>query len=446
MAFGRTVGYDMSVVISGIEKHSPAAKADIHPGDRLVSINGNEIIDVLDYRFYMMEKKLKLILDSGGREKAVVVRKKDEYDDLGLLFDTYLMDKQRSCRNQCVFCFIDQMPPGMRETLYFKDDDARMSFLYGNYITLTNLSEHDIERTIKMKISPINVSVHTTNPELRCKMMHNRFAGDALKTLWRFAEAGISLNTQLVLCPGLNDGPELVRSLNDLKTLGDSLLTVSCVPVGLTKFREGLFPLQPYTKEEAGKTIDLIDQFADEQFEKTGDRLFYSADEFYIKAERPIPDAAFYGDFNQLENGVGVIALQRQQFMEAMEEFEADEEERNLTVATGVAAAPFIQKLVDEARKKWHNLNCKVVTVKNYFFGEGITVAGLITGKDLIQQVKDEAIGDKILIPTEMLRYQGDLFLDDISLEEAQEALGKPLVPVEADGYQVLRNLLGKEY
>ena len=230
---------------------------------------------------------------------VVFVRKKDEYDDLGLLFDTYLMDKQRSCRNQCVFCFIDQMPPGMRQTLYFKDDDARMSFLYGNYITLTNLSEHDIERTIKMKISPINVSVHTTNPELRCKMMHNRFAGDALKTLWRFAEAGISLNTQLVLCPGLNDGPELIRSLNDLKTLGDSLLTVSCVPVGLTKFRDGLFPLRPYTKEEAGATIDLIDRFGDEQFKSTGNRLFYAADEFYIKAERSIPNAEFYGDFNQ---------------------------------------------------------------------------------------------------------------------------------------------------
>lgn len=435
----------MSVVISGIEKHSPAARADIHSGDQLISINGNDIVDVLDYRFYMMEKKLKLVLNSGGREKTVVVRKKDEYDDLGLLFDTYLMDKQRSCRNQCVFCFIDQMPPGMRETLYFKDDDARMSFLYGNYITLTNLSEHDIERTIKMKISPINVSVHTTNPELRCKMMHNRFAGDALKTLWRFAEAGISLNTQLVLCPGLNDGPELIRSLTDLKTLGDSLLTVSCVPVGLTKFRDGLFPLRPYTREEAGETIDLIDRFGDEQFKKTGERLFYAADEFYIKAGRPIPDAAFYGDFNQLENGVGVIALQRQQFIEAMEDFEVDDLERNLTVATGVAAAPFIQELVDEARKKWHNLNCKVIAVENRFFGENITVAGLITGKDLIEQVKDEAFGDKILIPTEMLRYQGDLFLDDVSLDQAQKALERPLVPVEADGYEVLRNFLGEE-
>lgn len=436
----------MSVVISGIEKNSPAAKADIHPGDRLISINGNEIVDVLDYRFYMMEKKLNLLLSgANGKEKNVFVRKKDEYDDLGLLFDTYLIDKQRSCRNQCVFCFIDQMPPGMRETLYFKDDDARMSFLYGNYITLTNLSEHDIQRTIKMKISPINVSVHTTNPELRCQMMHNRFAGDALKILWRFAEAGICLNTQLVLCPGLNDGAELERSLNDLKTLGENLLTVSCVPVGLTKFRDGLFDLRPYTKEEARETIDLIDRFAEEQFKKTGNRLFYAADEFYIKAERSIPEANFYGDFNQLENGVGVIALQRQQFLEAMEEFEADEEERNLTVATGVAAAPFIQNLVDEARKKWHNLNCKVIAVENRFFGENITVAGLITGKDLIGQVKGKARGDRILIPIEMLRYQGDLFLDDVSLEEAQEMLGLPLIPVEADGYEVLRNLLGEE-
>jgi len=435
----------MSVVISDVERKSPADKAGIKKGERLVSINKNEIVDVLDYRFYMMEKKLSVtVLSEEGKERTVTVRKKDEYDDLGLLFDTYLMDKQRSCRNNCIFCFIDQMPKGMRETLYFKDDDARMSFLYGNYITLTNLTEHDIKRTIDMKISPINVSVHTTNPELRCKMMNNRFAGDALKILWRFAEAGISLNTQLVLCPGINDGEELKRSLNDLKTLGGSLLTVSCVPVGLTKFREGLFEIAPYTKEEAAKTIDIIDSFAEKQYKETGDRVFYAADEFYIKAERDIPDASFYGEFNQLENGVGVIALQRQQFIDAMEDFEPDEKVRTLTVATGEAAAPFIKKLVDEAAKKWHNLNCKVIAVKNDFFGENITVSGLVTGRDLINQAKEKIIGDTLLIPVEMLRHQGDLFLDDISLEEAEKALGVRIVPVCADGYELLLHILNE--
>ncbi len=435
----------MSVVISDVEKKSPADKAGIKKGEKLVSINKNEIVDVLDYRFYMMEKKLSVtVISEDNKERTVTVRKKDEYDDLGLLFDTYLMDKQRSCRNNCIFCFIDQMPKGMRETLYFKDDDARMSFLYGNYITLTNLSEHDIKRTIDMKISPINVSVHTTNPELRCKMMNNRFAGDALKTLWRFAEAGISLNTQLVLCPGINDGEELKRSLNDLKTLGESLLTVSCVPVGLTKYREGLFEIKPYTKEEAAKTIDIIDEFANKQFEETGDRVFYAADEFYIKAEREIPDAEFYGEFNQLENGVGVIALQRQQFIDAIEDFDADDKVRNLTIATGVASAPFIKKLIDEAGKKWHNLNCEVIAVKNDFFGENITVSGLVTGRDLINAVKGKIKGDTLLIPVEMLRHQGDLFLDDVSLKEAEEILGARIIPVCADGYELLETILNE--
>ena len=436
----------MSVVISEVLKSSPADKAGIIAGDKLVSINGNKIVDVLDYRFYMTDRKLKVtVLKKDGKEKTVTVRKKDDYDELGLEFDTYLMDKQRSCRNNCIFCFIDQMPKGLRETLYFKDDDARMSFLYGNYITLTNLSEHDIKRTIDMKISPVNVSVHTTNPELRSKMMNNRFAGEALKTLWRFAEAGISLNTQLVLCPGINDGEELIRSLDDLKTLGESLLTVSCVPVGLTKFRDNLYDLRPFTKEEAGKTIDIIEEFAKKQYEETGERVFYPADEFYIKAGRDIPDAEFYGDFNQLENGVGVIALQRQQFLEAIEDFESDDKARKLTVATGEAAAPFIRKLIDEARKKWHNLDCKVVAVKNDFFGENITVSGLVTGKDFIKALKGNTYGDRILIPTEMLRYQGDLFLDDISLIEAEKELALPIIPIEADGYEILRNLLCEE-
>ena len=433
----------MAVLISGVEKGSPAARAGIRTGETLLAIGGNEIVDVLDYRFYMMERVLKVrLVDEKGTEREVTVRK-GEYDDLGLQFDTYLMDKQRSCRNKCVFCFIDQMPPGMRETLYFKDDDARMSFLYGNYITLTNLSEHDIERTIRMKISPINISVHTTNPELRCKMMNNRFAGEALSIMKRFADAGISLNAQLVLCPGLNDGEELRRSLKDLSELVPSLQTVSCVPVGLTKYRDGLYPLRPFTKEEAAATIDLIDSFGDEQEKLTGDRLFYASDEFYIEAERPIPPASFYGDFNQLENGVGLLALQKQQFAEAMEDFDADDEVRELSIATGEAAAPFLQALVDEAAKKWHNLKCRVIAVHNDFFGEHITVAGLVTGKDLIAQLKGQDLGKVLLIPDVMLKFHDDVFLDDVSLQEAEEALGVPICTTQSDdGWALLESIL----
>jgi len=432
----------MAVLISGVEKGSPAARAGIRAGETLLTIGGNEIVDVLDYRFYMMERVLKVRLMNEDGEREVTVRK-GEYDDLGLQFDTYLMDKQRSCRNKCVFCFIDQMPPGMRETLYFKDDDARMSFLYGNYITLTNLSEHDIERTIRMKISPINISVHTTNPELRCRMMNNRFAGDALNIMKRFADAGISLNAQLVLCPGLNDGEELRRSLSDLAALVPSLQTVSCVPVGLTRYRDGLYPLRPFTKEEAAATIDLIDSFGDVQERETGERLFYASDEFYIEAGRPIPPASFYGDFNQLENGVGLLALQKLQFTEALEDFDADNEVRELSIATGEAAAPFLQALVDEAAKKWHNLKCRIIPVHNDFFGEHITVAGLVTGKDLIAQLEGQDLGKVLLIPDVMLKFHDNVFLDDVSLEEAEEALGVPICTTQADdGWALLESIL----
>lgn len=436
----------MAVRISGVEPGSPASHIRVHPGDQLLTINGQEIEDVLDYRFYMLEPKLRLtIQDEDGKIRTALIRK-DEYEEPGLLFDTYLMDKQRTCRNKCVFCFIDQMPPGMRESLYFKDDDARMSFLYGNYITLTNLSEHDIQRTIRMKISPINVSVHTTNPELRCKMMNNRFAGEALKIMDRFAEAGIAMNAQLVLCPGLNDGPELERSLRDLSKLIPALKTVSCVPVGLTKYRDGLYPLRSYEPEEAAAVIDTIDRFADEQFEKTGSRVFYASDEFYLEAHRELPDNAFYGDYSQLENGVGMLTLQREQFRDAFAFFDEDDRARKVTLATGTAAAPFLQKLVDEASERWHNLSGTVVAIQNDFFGRSITVAGLVTGQDLIAQLKSRDLGEEVLIPDVMLRYHEDVFLDDVTLPQAEEALGVPIQVVPtADGYDLLRCLLGEE-
>ena len=434
----------MSVMISGVEKGSLAKKAGILPGEELVSINGNEILDVLDYRFYMTEERLSvLIRDRDGKPRKISIRK-DEYDDIGLEFETYLMDKQQSCRNQCIFCFIDQMPPGMRESLYFKDDDARMSFLFGNYITLTNLTDRDVERIIKMHISPVNISVHTTNPELRCKMMKNRFAGESLRHMYRLAQAGIGINCQLVLCPGINDGEELKKSLEDLENLYPSVQSIACVPVGLTDYREGLYPLEPYTPQSAAEVIRVIDEFSNRTQAEHGVRLCYPADEFFLTAGIPIPDGEYYGDFNQLENGVGMLATMRDEFAAALKLAEDEPcKDRKISIATGVAASDFIRGLVDEAGKKWHNLDCTVYVVKNDFFGHKITVTGLLTGRDLIAQLKDRDLGETLLLSSSMLRQNTDVFLDDITVPELEKALGVRVRVTENDGYDFLDALLG---
>lgn len=434
----------MSVMISGVEKGSLAKKAGILPGEELVSINGNEILDVLDYRFYMTEERLSvLIRDRDGKPRKISIRK-DEYDDIGLEFETYLMDKQQSCRNQCIFCFIDQMPPGMRESLYFKDDDARMSFLFGNYITLTNLTDRDVERIIKMHISPVNISVHTTNPELRCKMMKNRFAGESLRHMYRLAQAGIGINCQLVLCPGINDGEELKKSLEDLENLYPSVQSIACVPVGLTDYREGLYPLEPYTPQSAAEVIRVIDEFSDRTQAEHGVRLCYPADEFFLTAGIPIPDGEYYGDFNQLENGVGMLATMRDEFAAALKLVEDEPcKDRKISIATGVAASDFIRGLVDEAGKKWHNLDCTVYAVKNDFFGHKITVTGLLTGRDLIAQLKDRDLGETLLLSSSMLRQNTDVFLDDVTVPELEKALGVRVRVTENDGYDFLDALLG---
>ncbi|MCI8554060.1 MAG: DUF512 domain-containing protein [Clostridiales bacterium] len=431
----------MPVIISGVEAGSPAQRRGIQPGERLLSINGHPVEDVLDYRFYLTESRLMLSLESDTGTRTIKIRKR-EYEDIGLQFDTYLMDRQRACRNKCVFCFIDQLPPGMRESLYFKDDDSRLSFLFGNYITLTNLTEREISRIIEMHISPIHISVHTTNPALRCQMMGNRFAGDCLDILHRFAAAGIRMECQLVLCPGYNDGEELRRSLSDLEKLMPAMESVACVPVGLTRYREGLTPLRMFTGEEAAAVIEVCEFFGDRLAADTGNRLVYPADEFYIKAGRPIPAAAFYGEFSQLENGVGLCALLRTEFVEALEQEPVSPAGSRLLIATGVAAAPLLRELVGMARKKWPQLQAEVVPVRNRFFGETIDVAGLVTGGDLISQLRGRFC-DRILFPDAMLRHEGDRFLDDITLDEAERELGVPLQPVPAsDGQALLQALL----
>ena len=432
----------MPVTISGVEDGSPAQRHGIRDGERLVSINGHLIEDVLDYRFYLTDTRLKLELEGAAGPRTVRLRKKDEYDDIGLQFETYLMDKQHSCRNKCVFCFIDQLPPGMRQSLYFKDDDSRLSFLFGNYITLTNLSEREISRIIEMHISPIHISVHATNPELRCRLMGNRFAGNCMDILRRFAAAGIRMECQLVLCPGLNDGEELRRSLRDLETLMPAMESVACVPVGLTRYREGLAPLRMFTPEEAAAVIDLAEETGSRLLQKSGCRLVYPADEFYIKAGRPIPGAEFYGEFSQLENGVGLCSLLRSDFERALADEEGSPRGSRLLLATGVAAAPLLTELVGQARQKWPELRVQVVPIRNLFFGETIDVAGLVTGGDLIDQLRGIP-ADCLLIPDVMLRHEQDRFLDDVTPDQVEKALGMPLKAIPAtDGWELVQALL----
>ena len=430
----------MSVIISSVEKGSPAARSGIKSGETLLSINGNEIIDVLDYRFYQNETKLLVeVLRKNGKTKLFKI-KKDEYRELGLCFDSYLMDAQRSCKNNCIFCFIDQLPKGMRETLYFKDDDSRLSFLFGNYITLTNLTEHEISRIINMHISPVNISVHTTNPELRVKMMKNRFAGEVLSIIDRLNTAGIEMNCQLVLVPEYNDGKELERSITDLLKY-ENVSCVAAVPVGLTKFREGLTPLKPFDEKSSAEVIDIVDRLGGESLKKTGSRKVFAADEFYLTAKRQIPDADYYEGFPQLENGVGMWALFKDEAETALEDAPSQIADNDITVVCGMAAAPLIKSTVDKATTKWHNLVCRVYPIKNDFFGERITVSGLVTGSDIIKQLKNKEIGKNLLIPANMLRFERDMFLDNVTVAELQNELNVKVIITEGDGADFIDKL-----
>lgn len=432
----------MAVKIIGVDEGSPAEKLKIDWPCELLCLNGNEIMDVLDYRFYQNECKVTVTWKCrNGKVKRKKVKKQED-EELGFQFETYLMDKQRSCKNKCVFCFIDQLPKGMRESLYFKDDDSRMSFLFGNYITLTNITEHEVQRIIDMHISPINVSVHTTDPELRCKMLNNRFAGDALHVLWRFCEAGLSINCQLVLCPGWNDGKALEKSLSDLIKY-ESIKSIACVPVGLSGHREGLTELQPFDRQTAGEVIDIIEEFGRRTDEIYGEIRAFAADEFYLLAERPMPSFETYGDFLQLENGVGMWTMTETEFIECLDESAAPNGVRRISSVTGEAAYPLISKLVDKAAQKWHNFDCNVYAIRNDFFGGEITVTGLVTGTDIIKNLKGKNLGSELLVPDAMLRNEGDMFLDNVTVGELEEALNIKVRVVGCDGRSLLSALKG---
>ena len=435
------------VTVTDVLPNSRGERAGICAGDILISINDREINDVLDYRFHLANKQISLLLDRKGEKIKVDISKK-EYDDIGLDFETPLMDKKHSCENKCIFCFIDQLPKGMRKTLYFKDDDSRLSFLHGNYVTLTNLHDKDIDRIIEMHISPVNVSVHTTNPELRVKMMKNKRSGEVLSYLNKLADAGISLCCQIVLCKGVNDGDELLRSMRDLEALFPALESVSIVPAGLTKFRDGLYQLESFTPHECREVIRAVTEFGDECKKKHGSRLFFASDEFYLKANVPLPDDDFYEGYAQIENGVGMLTDMKTGFEYELEDadtlYESFKAPRRVSIATGYAAYEHISSLCAELRQKFDGLEANVYAIRNDFFGHEITVSGLLTGTDIIAQLKGKVLGDELLIPSACLRAEGDVLLDDISPEDISNALGGVKVsPCESEPSAFIRSVLG---
>ena len=432
------------VKIVDVVKDSISELCGIKANDVLVSINGREINDVLDYRFYLSEENVSLNIMRDNCSYTFDIEK-DMYEDIGLEFETPLMDKKHRCENKCIFCFIDQLPKGLRETLYFKDDDSRLSFLHGNYITLTNLEKKDIERIIEMHISPVNISVHTTNPELRCQMMHNKRAGKNLSYLKMLTDNGIEINAQIVLCRDINDGAELEKSLNDLAKLYPKLGSVAIVPSGLTKHRQGLYPLKPFDKESSIGVIDMVERINESYKAEFNKNIFFCSDEFYLMAERELPADEYYEEYSQLENGVGMLRLFETE-LNGFLSLLTDEEckiQRSVSIATGYSAYEFICKMVKKVQQRCKNLTCNVYRIDNNFFGTTVTVAGLITGVDLIEQLKDKALNDELLISRSMLRSEGDLFLCQTSLRDLEKELGVVVTPVEQDGASFVEGLLG---
>lgn len=429
--------------IKNVKPGSIAEELEIETGDALLKINGEIVEDIFDYQYMMEDDYVEVLIRKASGEEWVLEVEKDYDEDLGLEFEQGLMDDYRSCRNKCIFCFIDQMPEGMRETLYFKDDDSRLSFLQGNYITLTNMSDKDIDRIIRYHLFPINISVQTTNPELRCKMLHNRFAGEALKKMDKLAEACIEMNGQIVLCKGVNDGLELKRSIEDLSKYLPHMRSVSVVPAGLTKYREGLYPLELFTEQEAGQIIDMIESYQKGFYEQYGLHFIHASDEWYILAGREFPQEENYDGYIQLENGVGMMRLLYDEFVEALEQAESSDRRRVISLATGVLAYDMICRLVRRMQEKFPNIEVHVYKIINEFFGETITVSGLLTGGDIMKQLKDRKLGEMLLLPSNVLRSGEDVFLDDVTLEEVKTTLQVEINIVKSGGKDLLDALIG---
>ena len=447
-------------IIYKVTPGSIAEEMEIEAGDVLVSVNGNEIEDVFDFHYAVNDEYLEIVIRKADGEEWELEIEKEYSEDLGIEFENGLMDDYKSCTNKCIFCFIDQMPPGMRETLYFKDDDSRLSFLQGNYVTLTNMKDKDLDRIIQYHMGPINISVQTTNPELRCMMLHNRFAGDALKKIDKLYEAGIPMNGQIVLCKGVNDGAELARSISDLTKYCPCMESVSVVPVGLSKYRDGLYPLEPFTKEDAENVIDMIEKWQKKCLEEHDLHFIHASDEWYMLAGRPLPEEASYDGYLQLENGVGMMRLLMNEFAEAMDETLAESEYKEeamevlndefggyhkVSLITGRLAAPFLREMAADFMKEFPGYEVEVVDIRNDFFGERITVSGLITAQDLIAQAKERDLGNQIAIPCNMLRSGERVFLDDQTVEDVESALQVPVIIVKSSGLALFEAMLGYE-
>ena len=429
-------------IVKNIVPGSIADELGIEAGDRLLSINGHEIEDIFDYQFYSEDEELLLLIEKPDGEQWELEIEKDADEELGMEFGEGLMDEYRSCRNKCMFCFIDQMPEGMRDTLYFKDDDSRLSFLQGNYVTLTNMDDHDIERIIRYRLEPINISFQTTNPELRCRMLHNRFAGDALKKVDMLYQGGIEMNGQIVLCKGVNDKEELERSIRDLTAYLPLLRSVSVVPVGLTKFRDGLYPLEPFTKEEAESVLEVIHRWQKKIYAQYGIHFIHAGDEWYLLAEEEVPEEERYDGYLQLENGVGMLRLLFNEFKESYDKVEGDNKKRALSIATGRLAYPYLKRMAEKMEEKFPGTRIHVYAVRNDFFGERITVSGLVTAQDIMAQLKGRDLGERLLLPCNMLKADEDIFLDDYTVSQVSDALQVPLVIVKSSGQDLVDAIL----
>lgn len=432
-------------IVEKVLPGSIAEEMEIIPGDALLEINGHKIEDIFDYQYYTQDEYIEILVRKPSGEEWLLEIDKGYDEDLGITFENGLMDDYRSCHNKCIFCFIDQMPKGMRDTLYFKDDDSRLSFLQGNYVTLTNMSDEDVDRIIRYNLSPINVSFQTTNPELRCRMLNNRFAGQALEKAWKLAQAGIIMNGQIVLCKGVNDGAELDRSIRDLSAYLPNLESVSVVPVGLSKYRDGLYPLEPFTKEDAQDVLRIIHGWQNKIYPEYGTHFVHASDEWYILAEEELPQEEQYDGYLQLENGVGMLRLLLDEFAEAMEEDRINGRQaraKHITLATGRLAYRFIKQMAKQMEERYEGLQIDVIAIRNDFFGEMITVSGLLTGQDIMAQLKDRDLGEKLLLPQNVLKSGEPVFLDDYTLDDIEKALQVRIDIVKSSGRDFIEAIL----
>ena len=435
----------MEHIVKNVLENSIAEELEIEPGDNILAVNDHPIEDIFDYQYLINDEYIELLVKKSDGEEWLLEIEKDYDEDLGIVFENSLMDNYKSCYNKCIFCFIDQNPKGMRDTIYFKDDDSRLSFLQGNYITLTNMKDEDIDRIINYHLAPINISVHTTNPQLRCSMLNNRFAGTILERIRKFYNAGIPMNGQIVLCKGINDGEELLRSISDLMEFVPVMESLSVVPVGLSDYRDGLFHLEPFDKEDACEVIDIIEHFQKKAYEKHGIHFVQASDEWYINAGRDFPEAERYDGFVQLENGVGMVRLMKEEFEQEFNAVQGDEREYEVSIVTGVLVYDSIKILVDRMKEKFPNVKIHLYKIINDFFGHRITVTGLLTGGDMIKQLKGKPLGQRLILPSNTLMADEPKFLDDVTLDQFIEALQVDVCIVESSGADFIHSVIGDE-